>query len=98
MPRPWTEVSTELARLIRGVALLSLIGMAVIPVVVAFAFLDPQGARFLMLDVNHVGAALSASVPIQYRIDALAIELVPVALAMWSLWWLSRVFTNYAAG
>lgn len=88
----------KLARLSRMMSALSLIGIAVIPVVVAFVFLDPQGARFLMLNVNHVGDALSASVPIRYRVDALAVELVPVALAMWSLWSLSRVFAHYAEG
>jgi len=87
-----------LARLSRVMSVLSLIGMALIPAVVSFVFLDPGGAQFLMFNISHVGDALVSAVPLAYRAAALAVELVPVGLAMWSLWSLSRVFAHYAQG
>lgn len=88
----------KLARLSRLMSALSLIGMVTLPAAVIWCFLDPGNTQFLMLHLNHVGDGLNASVPIQYRIDAMAIELVPVGFAVWALWSLSRVFANYAQG
>ena len=88
----------KLARLSRIMSVLSMVGAAALPAVTIWAFLDPGGTQFLMLRLSHVGDGLNASVPIQYRIDAMAIELVPVGFAVWALWSLSRVFANYAQG
>jgi hypothetical protein len=87
-----------LARLSRLMSVLSLIGMAIVPVVVAWTFLDPDGSRFLVFHLNHVGDGLSAAVPLRDRLEALAVECVPVGFAVWALWSLARVFADYAQG
>jgi hypothetical protein len=88
----------KLARLSRLMSVLSLIGMVVAPVAVVWTFLHPERTRFLMLHLNHVGDRLSSAVPLDNRLEALAIELVPLALAMWALWSLAQVFRCYARG
>jgi hypothetical protein len=87
-----------LARLSRVMSVLSLIGMAALPLAVIWIFLDPGNTQFLMFRLSHVGDALNAQVPIPYRLAALVIELVPVGFAVWALWSLARVFANYALG
>lgn len=88
----------KLARLSRLMSVLSMLGMVALPALVIWSFLDPGNTQFLMFNMTHVGDALRAEVPIQYRLDAMAIELVPAGFAVWALWSLARVFANYAEG
>jgi DUF2975 family protein len=90
--------STKLARLSRTMSVLALIGMAIVPVVVAAAFLYPKFSEALMLNMSHVGMKLTASVPLGDRLLALACEAVSAGLTIWALWSLNRLFANYAQG
>jgi hypothetical protein len=87
-----------LAGLSRLMSVLSLLGLALLPALVVWSFLDPAGTRFLMLHMNHVGDGLSASVPLDARLEALGLALVPVGFAVWALWSLARLFACYARG
>src|SRR5262249_58205005 len=68
------------------------------PVMVAGAFLYPDSTQWMMLNISHTGADLSKAIPIQYRVDALACEIVPLGFVLWALWSLAQVFTRYAKG
>jgi hypothetical protein len=51
-----------------------------------------------MFNIEHLGATLNVSVPLNFRLIALACELVPVGFTMWALWSLRSVFLHYARG
>jgi hypothetical protein len=89
---------TKLARLSRVMSALSLFGMIAIPVLVTAIFLHPDTTQFLMLRLDHLGVDLSSQIPLQYRVDALVCEAVPLAFTVWSMWSLHRLFANYAQG
>ncbi len=91
-------VSPKLARLSRVMAVLAMLGIIVVPVIVAAIFLYPGPTQFLMLNISHVGGKLTEAVPIQYRIDALFCEALPIGLTVWALWSLRQLFSNYADG
>lgn len=93
MPPP-----TKLARLSRVMSVLSLIGLIVIPTLVTAIFLHPDTTQFLMLRLDHLGTDLTSQIPLQYRIDALACEAVPLAFTVWAMWSLRQLFANYAKG
>ena len=89
---------TKLARLSRVMSVLSLIGMIVIPALVISVFLHPDTIQFLMLRLDHLGTDLTGRIPLQYRIDALVCEAVPLGFSVWAMWSLRQLFANYARG
>jgi hypothetical protein len=78
-------------------SILSLLGIIVIPVLVLAVFLHPDTTQFLMLRLDHVGD-LNGRIPLQYRLEALACEAVPLAFTVWAMWSLRQLFARYAAG
>ena len=91
-------VSQKLLGLSRLMAWLSAAGFVLIPAVTIYAFLLPEQSRWLMLDFDHLGAALNDAVPLNYRLMALACELFATSFTMWALWSLRRLFLLYSAG
>jgi hypothetical protein len=91
-------VSTRLLSLSRLMAWLSLAGFVLVPTITAYVFLRPDTSQWLMFNVDHLGATLNGKVPLNFRLMALACELVAVAFTMWSLWSLRRLFLLYAQG
>jgi hypothetical protein len=91
-------VPDKLARLSHLMSVLSLLGMIVIPTLVIAIFLHPDTTQFLMFRLDHLGADLTAQIPIQYRVDALVCDLLPVGCTVWAMWSLRQLFANYAAG
>jgi Protein of unknown function (DUF2975) len=89
---------TKLARLSRVMSVLSLFGMIVIPALVIAIFLHPDTTQFLMFRLDHLGADLTEQIPLQYRVEALACEAVPLCFTVWAMWSLNRLFANYAQG
>jgi hypothetical protein len=92
------KISRNLAVLSRVMAWLSTAGFLIIPVVAVYIFLWPEHPQGLTLDMDHLGAELNATIPLQYRMMALACALVPVGFTMWALWSLRRLFLLYAGG
>jgi len=89
---------TKLARLSLIMSVLSLIGMIVIPALVIAIFLHPDTTQFLMLRLDHLGTDLTGKIPLQYRVDALICEAVPLGFTVWAMWSLRQLFANYAKG
>jgi hypothetical protein len=89
---------SKLARLSRVMSVLSLTGMIVIPGLVIAIFLHPDTTQFLMLRLDHLGTDLSSQIPLQYRVDALVCEAVPLGFTVWAMWSLRQLFSNYAQG
>jgi len=91
-------VPAKLARLSRVMSILSLLGMIVTPALVVAIFLHPDTTQFLMFRLDHLGADLTGQIPIQYRVDALVCEAIPLGLTVWAMWSLRQLFANYADG
>jgi hypothetical protein len=91
-------VSPRLLSLSRVMAWLSLIGFIIVPLITAYVFLSPEKSRWVMLDIDHLGAALNDKVPLNFRLLGLACEFVPVAFTMWALWSLRQLFAIYSRG
>ncbi|MBS0469983.1 MAG: DUF2975 domain-containing protein [Proteobacteria bacterium] len=89
---------SNLVWLSRIMALLSAIGMVLAPLGDAAAFLWPGTRGGLDLNVDHMNGLLSDAVPLQYRLGALAFSLTEVALVVWALWSLRKLFLCYARG
>jgi len=89
---------TKLARLSRVMSVLSLIGMLVIPALVAAIFLHPDTTQFLMFRLDHLGADLNGTIPLQFRVGALLCEVVPLGATVWAMWSLRQLFASYAQG
>ena len=88
----------SVGRLSRIMAGLSTIGFVIMPLVLAYAFLDPDHSRWMMFSYTHGGVDLSSEQPLQFRAMALVCALVPTAFTMWALWSLRRLFLLYAQG
>ncbi len=91
-------VPPKLRRLSRVMSFLSLFGMIAIPALVIAIFLHPDTTQFLMFRLDHLGVDLTSQIPLQYRVEALVCEAVPVAFTVWVLWSLRQLFANYARG
>ncbi|HTT99409.1 MAG TPA: DUF2975 domain-containing protein [Rhizomicrobium sp.] len=91
-------VPDKLARLSRIMSVLSLLGMIVIPALVIAIFLHPATTQFLMFRLDHLGADLNETIPLQFRVGALGCELVPLGCTVWAMWSLRQLFANYAEG
>ena len=79
-------------------ARLSACGFVLLPICVAYVFLLPEQSRWLMFDMEHLGAELNSSVPLLYRVAALSCALGAATFTMWALWSLRRLFLLYAHG
>jgi hypothetical protein len=79
-------------------AWLSTAGFVIVPAITIYAFAQPERSRWLMLDFDHLGAALNSTVPLPFRLMALGCELFSVSFTMWVLWSLRRLFLLYASG
>ncbi len=88
----------NLTRLSRLMAWLSTAGLVIVPAITTYIFVDPERSRWLMLEFDHLGADLTAAVPLRFRLMALACALVSVGCTMWALWSLRRLFLLYAGG
>ncbi len=86
---------TTLARLSSVMSFLSLLGMVVVPALIIAIFLHPDTTQFLMWRLDHLGTDLTGQIPLQYRVDALACEAVPLGCTVWAL---RQLFANYANG
>jgi hypothetical protein len=91
-------VSPRLLSLSRFMAWLSTAGFVIVPVVVIYVFLRPEQSQWLMFHIEHLGADLNDGVPLEFRLMALACELVAIAFNMWALWSLRTLFLRYAKG
>jgi hypothetical protein len=89
---------TKLARLSSVMSFLSLLGMIVMPPLIIAIFLHPDTTQFLMWRLDHLGTDLTGQIPLQYRVEALACEAVPLGCTVWALWSLRQLFANYAKG
>ncbi len=93
-----TKTNSGVATLSVTMAWLSACGFVLLPLCLVYLFLLPEQSHWLMFDMNHLGAELNSSVPLPYRVAALACALVAVAFTMWALWSLRRLFLLYARG
>jgi Protein of unknown function (DUF2975) len=91
-------VPIRLVRASRVMAWLSTAGFVIVPAIVIYIFLDPEHSRWLMFDMDHLGARISSAVPVEFRLIALACALIPAAFDMWALWSLRSLFLLYARG
>lgn len=89
---------TNLFRLSRCMALCSAIGACVVPLAVAVIFLFPPVARAFDFAYSTIHAASIAEAPIEYRIAAFVLALVPTGFMVWALLSLRRLFMSYAVG
>ena len=90
--------SSNLAGLSRLMAGFSTVGAAILPLLVVVTFVFPGKTDWLSFDVNHLGATLSISVPLLYRLAALVCDLVPTGFSVWALWSLRQLFLKYSVG
>ncbi|HUO92377.1 MAG TPA: DUF2975 domain-containing protein [Rhizomicrobium sp.] len=88
----------SVARLSRVMATLSAAGFVIFPAVVTYTFLEPDSSQWMMFHYGHLGAELTSSIPLEFRLLALVCALAPTAFTMWALWSLRRLFLLYARG
>jgi hypothetical protein len=92
------QISPRVVSISRTMAWLATAGFVLVPTITVYIFLQPDHSRWLMFDVHHLGATLNESVPLQFRLLALACALMPEGFTMWALWSLRRLFVLYAKG
>ncbi|HWD26780.1 MAG TPA: DUF2975 domain-containing protein [Rhizomicrobium sp.] len=90
------ESRSGYAGLSRVMAALSMIAAVLLPVGQAVGYLFP--GKINRLEVDNLGTALNESVPLLYRLAALAFALVATGFLVWALLSLRRLFLLYAAG
>lgn len=90
----------QLASLSRFMAWLTLGAALVAPPALLLVYLAPDIAAPLDLHLTHLGGghALSAAIPVADRLRAVACAVVPLAVAVWGLLALRRLFVLFAAG
>lgn len=91
-------VSPRLLSLSRLMAWLSLAGFVLVPAITTYVFLYPDTSRWLMFNIDHLGATLNGKVPLNFRLMALLCEFVSVGFTMWALWSLRRLLLIYTQG
>jgi hypothetical protein len=92
------NVSKKLVSASRIMAWLSMAAVAIIPLVTAAIFLFPDATAIMDVRFSHLGAPLTSAVPLANRVGALLCEIVPVAIAVWGLLALTRLFRLFAKG
>jgi hypothetical protein len=88
----------RVAALSNVMAWLSTLGFVCIPIMVVYAFLEPDHSKWMMFDFDHLGEHITSSVPLEYRLLALVCTFVPTGFSMWALWSLRQLFLLYAHG
>ncbi|MGD0190301.1 MAG: DUF2975 domain-containing protein [Rhizomicrobium sp.] len=94
-------VSKGLVRASQLMARLSLAAAVLTPLGTVLLFLFPDYVRAIGGDISitaHYGKLLMASVPLLWRMIALAFAIVPTAIAVWGLLALARLFRLFSAG
>ena len=93
-----TERPGHLAAVSRIMAWLTLAAAVALPVLIVVTYLEPNATAPLFLRLTHLnpGNRLSDSVPLDARVMALAIALVPIAVAVWGLLTLHRLLLGFA--
>jgi hypothetical protein len=89
---------SNLRTLSRFMAGLTTIGLLIYPIGDIAVYLRPQHTQWLMLDADHMGGLINGSVPLAYRLCALAFSMVGVSFTIWALWSLRRLFLHYSRG
>jgi hypothetical protein len=89
---------SNLRSLSRFMAGLTTIGLLIYPAADIAVYLRPQHAQWMMLDVDHMGDLLNESVPLSYRLYALAFSMVGTSFTIWALWSLRGLFLDYSRG
>jgi hypothetical protein len=93
------KVSQNLVRASRIMAWLSLIGAIAYLAAEFLVFLTPGlWGQLGAIEIHHTGGDITSAIPLDYRIAALAVELIAAALMVWTLVELYRLFLLYAAG
>jgi hypothetical protein len=93
------KVSERLVRASRIMAWLSLIGAIVYLAAEFLVFLAPKSwAQLGAIEIHHTGFDVTPAIPLDNRLAALAVDLIPAALMVWALLELHRLFLRYAAG
>jgi Protein of unknown function (DUF2975) len=87
-----------LSRLSLVMAWLATIGIALWPALYIYVYVAPGRSQWTMFSVDHVGDLLSASVPLPYRLAALAFSLGAILFTLWALWSLRALLLLYAKG
>lgn len=89
---------TSVVALSKTMAWLSTLGFFLLPICIAYTFLEPDQSQWLMFNYGHKGAELTAAVPLLFRVLAMACALATTVFYMWALWALRRLFLLYARG
>jgi hypothetical protein len=89
---------SSVASLSTTMAWLSTLGFVLLPILLAYVFLDPDESKWLMFEYRHGGGALTSAVPFLFRLGALLFAMVATGFSMWALWSLRRLFLLYAKG
>ncbi len=91
-------VSGKLVKASRAMAWLSAAGVVIVPLVTIAIFLFPSVAAVMDISMSHLSAPLTSAVPLANRVGALLCEIVPLAIAVWGLLALTRLFRLFASG
>ena len=91
-------VSGKLVKASRVMTWLSAAGVMIVPLITAVLFLFPDVAQVLDIHISHLGAPLTSAAPLANRVGALLCEIVPLAIAVWGLLALTRLFNLFAKG
>ena len=94
-----THDVARLARLSRLMAAVTLMAVVVTPLALFITYLAPTMAAPLNLQLDHLGTrALTDAVPLEDRLFAFACAAVPLAVAIWGLLLLRKLFMLFARG
>jgi Protein of unknown function (DUF2975) len=62
-------------------------------------FIEPNVMNAIgIVEMHHTGKKITDAIPLIYRLEALAIELLPTSLMAWALLELHKLFATYATG
>jgi len=92
------EAASNVTWLSRAMAVLTTIGMIVVPAALIFVFLFPERGAVFNLNVDNLGADLSSATPLAWRLAALICALITEGFTLWALWSLRRMLLLYVKG
>jgi hypothetical protein len=90
--------SVHLARLSRLMSTVTLAAAVLVPLASLFAYVAPGTAAPLNLQLGHLGHALTDAVPLEERLFAFGCAAIPLAVLVWGLLRLRRLFRLFASG
>jgi hypothetical protein len=93
-----TPPPSNLRSLSRLMAGLTTLGLVIYPIANIAVYLSPGHTEWLMFDADHMSDVLNESVPLAYRLCALAFSMIGVSFTIWALWSLRRLFLHYSRG